>query len=280
MSSFDLKALKPNNIGTISQRKQNMKKKFELVTRLARGKAVFAAIFAGLFAAVSAQAQGGYTIQIGQGTSPFVDDLPSTSYTVDATGIQSNQGVHGFVTHHNGVDTYVNMPGENYYIDHLHIDNSGQVSGTYNANYGGYGCTSFYWDGQLNLFPALYGTGDPHVSDMNDYGVVVGSVQSYGARQGFIYDHGGYYLFNLSTYQPTFAYNGTTYNMHGQYVLVDRINDLGQISGGFSLQNGMGPNFWFIASPVGMIPEPGSMTLLGLGFASWLITKRKRTNRG
>src|SRR5262249_43417382 len=85
--------------------------------------------------------------------------------------------------------------------------------------------------------------------------------------------------FNLSSYLPTFTYGNTTYNMNGQNVMIDRINDLGQISGGFSLQNGMGPNFWYIASPIGMIPEPGSMTLLGLGFGSWLIMKRKRANR-
>src|SRR5262245_15011580 len=69
----------------------------------------------------------GYTIQFGQGTSPFVDDPASTSYTVDATGVQNQQGVHGFVTHHNGVDQYVNMPGENYYITFLHVNNLGQV---------------------------------------------------------------------------------------------------------------------------------------------------------
>ena len=250
-----------------------MKNILELVIRLARGKGAIAVSIAGFFTAASAQG-GGYTVQFGQGTAPFMDDPPSSSYTIDATGVQDQQGVHGFVTHHNGVDTSVNMPGENYYITFLHVNNLGQVSGTYNANYGGYGCTSFYWaNGALTLLPSTAGFGDPHISDMNDLGVAVGNIDDYAARQGFIVDHGSLSLFSLSQYAPTFNYNGTPHNVAGSFATINGINDFGQLYGNVMLTDR--ESFWYVASPVGMIPEPGTMTLLGLG-ALALIRLRKK----
>jgi hypothetical protein len=255
-----------------------MKKLFELVARLARGKGVWVISIGGLLSAASAQGSG-YTVQFGQqGAAPFADDPPSSSYGVDPTGIQNQQGVHGFVVHHNGTDTYVDMPGENYYIGGLHINNSGEVCGTYNANYGGYGDTSFFWvNGALTLLPSSGGFSDPHISDMNDFGVTVGTIDQYTARQGFILDHGVLSLFSLSQYAPTFDYGGTSYNVAGSFATIDGINDLGQLYGNVMLTDR--EIFWYVASPIGVVPEPSTMTLLGLG-AFALVKLRKKSRLG
>jgi PEP-CTERM motif len=251
-----------------------MKNIFELVARLARGKGVWAVSIAGLFAAVSAQGTA-YNIEIGTGTAPFQYRNPTTTYQVDPTGIQNQQGVHGFVTHHNGVDTYVNVPGENYYITFLHVNDSGNVSGTINVSYGGYGCHSIFWASGQPIDFSYPTWSDAHVIDMNNLGEVVGSFGYYGSRQGFIYDHGNYTTFNLTDQlHGHFDYNGQSYRINGESTMIDAVNDYGQILGNFGLISG-GSSFWFIASPIGMIPEPGTMTLLGLGFAGWLVMKKK-----
>jgi PEP-CTERM motif len=203
-----------------------------------------------------------------------VDDPASTSYTINTTGTQNHQGVHGFVTHHNGIDTTVNMPGENYYIGAI-INNAGQVSGTYNANYGGFGCTSFFWEnGALTLYPPPgVSSDDPHVYDMNDSGIVVGDFAFYSYRQGFILDHGSFSPFSLSPYVSSFDLDGQNYRLAGGFATIHGINNAGQLYGNLLLPNNK--SFWYVASPIGMIPEPSTMTLLGLG-AFALIRLRKK----
>jgi hypothetical protein len=54
-----------------------------------------------------------YSIQYGVGESPFVGRPPTVDYQVEPTGSSDPiAGPHGFILHHNGVDTHVN-------IDHL-----------------------------------------------------------------------------------------------------------------------------------------------------------------
>src|SRR5262245_51345006 len=146
------------------------------------------------FLALTAQAQ--YTFQYGPygGPTPFTPDAPPTDYSVDPTGIQNHQGTHGFVVHHNGTDTYVNIPGTNYAIGGLQINTAGNVAGTYNDNLGGTGGDrSFFWNGTLSVFSSPLS--DPQVRDMNDLGEIVGGFRDGGSRQGFIYNHGSYSTF-------------------------------------------------------------------------------------
>lgn len=217
----------------------------------------------------------GYTIQFGTGVPPFQYDLPPVDYSVTATGTQNHQGVHGFDLQHSGADTVFDLPGENYFIDLLQVNARGQVAGTFNANYGGSGCHAFFWDqGQLSIFSGL---ADTHVEDMNDSGLVIGtSLSRYGSRQGFILDHGSYATFNLSTYLQQFQYNGQSFSLtHGESTLLTDINDQGEILGNFSV-SGRPEHFWFIASPVS-VPEPGALSLLGVGIFG-LLTIRGRTS--
>jgi hypothetical protein len=213
-----------------------------------------------------------YTIQYGQGPSPFEHNPPVTGYEVEATGVQNQQGVHGFAVHHNGTDTSYDIPGENYYIDLLHVNSSGQVCGTYNANYGGYGCHSFFWNqGQLSVFS---GISDPHVTDMNNQGQVVGNFGHYGSREGFIYDHGVLSTFFIFDHLGSIQYDGNNHSLGGASTYIDAINDEGQLGGHFGLPQLSGVGFWFIASPVS-VPEPTATVLLGIGLFGFLALKSR-----
>lgn len=215
-----------------------------------------------------------YTIQWGTGTAPFQYHPEVTDYQVEATGIQNHQGVHGFVVHHNGTDTYYDIPGENYYITFLHVNNLGQVGGTYNANYGGFGCTSFFWNqGQITTFA---GVADPHVSDMNDSGEVVGSCFSNGSHVGFVFQNGSASHFTLYDYLQSIQYNGKTYMLNDISCMIEAVNDSGQLLGHFGpmYPEPAETSFWYIATPV---PEPGSVSLFIPGLFGFLRMRSRRS---
>jgi len=244
----------------VSMAGRRVKSTFLAVPFLVKYRAVLLCGAIGFFA-LSSEGAASYTIEYGTGISPFEYRLPTTDYQIDATGVQNQQGIHGFVVHHDGADTYVDIPGENYSIFNLHVDNLGQVSGTVNANYGGFGCDSFFWDqDQLTMFQYKE---DAHVSDMNNLGQVVGTFFRWGdgTRHGFIWENGSYETYNLSDYLPTIEYNGTSYNTQSGADYLYAINDSGQLSGDVWVF-GLGMTFWYIATPV---PEPGFMALLSLG---------------
>jgi len=242
----------------VSMAKRRAKSTFLPVPFLVKYRAVLLCGAIGFFA-LSSEGATSYTIEYGLGTSPFAYRLPTTDYQIDATGMQNQQGIHGFAVHHSGADTYADIPGENYSIFNLHVNNLGQVSGTVNANYGGFGCNSFFWDqGQLTLFP---GKEDVQVYDMNNLGQVVGDFFGDYTRHGFIWDNGAYETYKLSDYLTTVEYNGESYNFKSDWDSLNAINDNGQLSGDFFMLD-LHTTFWYIATPV---PEPGVMALLSLG---------------
>jgi hypothetical protein len=214
-----------------------------------------------------------YSIEYGVGASPFEYRPPTTNYQVEATGVPNQQGIHGFVVHHDGTDTYVDIPVECYYMNGVVVNDLGQVSGTYNANYGGYGCTSFFWDqGQFTIFDSGIWS-DPHVWDMNNLGQVIGRWGD-APPLGFVWDHGAYTTIRMTDYMQSAEYNGETYSVDGIATQATAINDRGQVAGYFaaldSKFNYVG--FWYIATPV---PEPGTMALLCLGLVGLVRIRRK-----
>jgi hypothetical protein len=209
-----------------------------------------------------------YTIQYGVGDSPFVRRPPTLDYQVEPTG--SNEpisGPHGFVLHHNGVDTYVNIEAATYYVAGLLVNDSGQVTGRYNWNAWGPPCQAFFWDqGQLTL---CSDTRDNHMVDMNNLGQVVGNF-GVGIKKPFVWDHESYSLFDLSQYLQQVEYNGHNYPIQDEaYVRLDGINDQGQLSGVFDPTLN-GDFLWFIATPV---PEPSAVALAGLGYLAVILRR-------
>jgi hypothetical protein len=176
---------------------------------------------------------------------------------------------------------YVETPwlvGEEYAAGpYYQINNADQVAGTIpyavalSDRYPvGSPCLSFFWSEGIFTEIALNNIGDPHVNDVNDDGIVVGSARNVGkdSMQAFVWDEGESKLLLGSLFGLDSSIGS----------VADGINDEGLIVGRYFEpqvypESGYSTHY-FLAAPCS-VPEPHILLLLGAGLVALAGTGRR-----